>query len=174
MILRFIQAAGAVAVASLLTFTAGAVLMPEWRVSASEVSTATPEQIWVWYANAERTPNWDHLVSVRKINGPFTTGTGGSNRGSQGPAFPWTFTDVVTLRHYTEVTRLPLATLTGTHVLTPVPGGTQIDHALIVAGPLAWVYRLAFHQSFDNGIHAALRRLAAGAPSGPPPTHRLE
>jgi hypothetical protein len=164
----------AVALAGALTLTASAVLVPSWRVDASEVSPATPEQVWVWYSDAGRTPNWDHLVQTRVINGPFARGTKGSNRGSGGPAFPWTFTDVVTGRHYIEVTRLPLASLTATHVLTPIEGGTRIDHALIVAGPLAWLYRLAFYRSFESGIHSALHRLASGAADGPPPPHRID
>ncbi|WP_218082601.1 SRPBCC family protein [Anthocerotibacter panamensis] len=149
--------------------TVAASLVPSWQVDASEVSRATPQQIWRWYEDSERTPNWDHLVTSRKINGPFETGTTGSNQGASGPAFPWVFTDVATNQHYTEVTRLPLATLTATHVLTPTHSGTRIDHALIVAGPLAWVYRLTFKPSFESGIHAALHRLAVGAAMGPPP-----
>ena len=163
-----------IAIGSALTFAAGALLVPSWQVDASEVSHATPAQIWVWYSDAGRTPNWDHLVKIRAIKGPFATGTPGSNQGNGGPAFPWTFTDVVTDQHYTEVTRLPLATLTATHVLTPVVGGTRIDHALIVAGPLAWLYRLALGSSFQTGIHEALHRLATGAPHGPPPDHRID
>ncbi len=165
---------GAIAFGGASALIAGAVLTPSWRVDATEVSPATPEQIWVWYSDAERTPNWDHLVTVRAINGPFATGTAGSNQGTDGPAFPWTFTDVAPNRHYTEVTRLPLASLTATHVLTPVANGTRVDHALIVAGPLAWLYRIVFYASFEAGIHEALHRLAAGAAQGPPPSDRID
>lgn len=163
----------AIGLASTAALIAGAVLRPSWRVDASEVSPATPEQIWAWYSDAPRTPNWDHLVTARLIKGPFATGTTGSNQSGGGPAFPWTFTDVETNRRYTEVTRLPLASLTATHVLTPVANGTRIDHALIVSGPLAWGYRLLLGASFRTGIRAALHRLAAGAPHGPPPSHRI-
>lgn len=161
------------ALALLLITLVGAMLTPSWRVQASEISRASPRQIWAWYANSGRTPNWDHLVSVRTMAGPFATGTRGSNRGESGPAFAWIFTDVVTNDHYTEVTKLPLATLTATHVLTPVPNGTRIDHALIVAGPFAWLYRFLFYSSFEPGIHSALHRLASGADHGPPPANRM-
>lgn len=165
---------GALALTGALGLTIGAVLAPSWRVVASELSPATPEQIWVWYSDAERTPSWDHLVKARLISGPFATGTTGSNQGTGGPAFPWTFTDVLTDRHYTEVTRLPLASLTATHVLTPTANGTRIDHALIVVGPLAWLYRMVFYSSFKTGIQQAVHRLATGAAHGPPPTHRMD
>ncbi len=164
----------AIALAFALGLIAAAVAAPSWRVDANEVSPATPEHIWVWYSDAGRTPNWDHLVKTRLINGPFATGTKGSNQGTGGPAFPWTFTDVATGQHYTEVTSLPLASLTATHVLTPVANGTRIDHALIVARPLSWLYRLAFYRSFESGIHSALHRLATGASDGPPPSHRID
>lgn len=163
-----------IALVGALTLTVGAVSVPAWRVEASEVSPATPEQIWAWYADAARTPNWDHLVKIRAINGPFARGTAGSNQGTSGPVFPWTFTDVVTDQHYTEVTRLPLASLTATHVLTPVANGTRIDHALIIAGPLAWLYRIILRPSFETGIHEALHRLATGASRGPAPPHRID
>lgn len=167
-------AVGAIVLTGTLAMIAGAILVPSWRVDASEVSAATPGQIWIWYSDAGRTPNWDHLVKIRAINGPFATGTAGSNQGTGGPAFPWAFTDVATDRHYTEVTRLPLASLTATHVLTPVAIGTRIDHALIVAGPLAWVYRIGFHASFETGIHEALHRMAMGAAHGPPPSQPID
>lgn len=164
---------GAVALIAASGLAAAAVLFPSWRVDANEVSSATPAQIWAWYADSGRTPNWDHLVVRRMINGPFATGTNGSNQGTGGPTFPWTFTDVQTDNHYTEVTRLIGATLTATHVLTPVAKGTRIDHALIVAGPLAWLYRIALYSSFESGIHAALHRLATGAAKGAPPAHHM-
>lgn len=170
----FARVVGALVLAGALGLIVGSVITPSWRVDASELSDATPKQIWAWYADADRTPNWDHLVKVRLINGPFAAGTNGSNQGNGGPPFPWTFTEVVTENHYTEVTRLPLANLTATHVLTPVAGGTRIDHALIVAGPLAWVYRLAFYGSFKPGIQSAVHRLAVGAAHGPPPAHRID
>lgn len=81
-------AVSGVVFAGALALIAGAVLVPSWRVGASEVSPATPEQIWVWYSDTGRTPNWDHLVKIRAINGAFTTGTSGSNQGNGGPAFP--------------------------------------------------------------------------------------
>jgi hypothetical protein len=61
-----------------------------------------------------------------------------------------------------------------THVLTPVAKGTRIDHALIVAGPLAWLYRMVFYTSFETGIQEALHRQAAGAVDGPPANHRID
>jgi hypothetical protein len=171
---RILAGGGAIAIIGALGLMAGAVLAPSWRVEAREVSRATPEQIWLWYTDSRRTPYWDHLVTSRKIHGPFATGTTGSTQGNGGPAFPWVFTDVVTDNHYTEVTRLPLARLTATHVLTPVANGTRIDHALIVTGPLAWLYRLAFYRSFESGVQSALHRLATGAAQGPPPNQPLD
>lgn len=171
--MRYALMGGAIVLALVISLSATAILLPSWRVDASEVSRATPSQVWAWYADSERTPNWDHLVVLRRINGPFATGTSGSNKGASGPAFPWTFTDVRTDNHYTEVTRLLGATLTATHVLTPVAHGTQIDHALIMTGPLAWAYRIALYTSFKAGIHAALHRLATGAPTSGPPAHRI-
>lgn len=171
--MKLSAAIGISALLVLVGLAGAALIFPSWQVDASEVSAATPAQIWAWYADTERTPNWDHLVVRRVINGPFATGPNGSNQGTGGPAFPWTFTDVRTNDHYTEVTRLYGATLTATHVLTPVAKGTRIDHALIVAGPLAWAYRLALYSSFESGIHAAMHRLATGAAKGAPPAHRI-
>ena len=151
---------------------AGWALVPSWQVAATEVSPASPAQIWQWYADSDRTPNWDYLVEVRTVNGPFASGTEGANKAVGGPAFRWVYTAVRTDHGYTEVTSLPLAKLTATHELTEVPGGTQIAHVLRVAGPLAWLYYLVLHAQFEQGIHAAMHRLAAGAAMGPPPASR--
>ena len=77
---RLVWIVVAIAVAFALALIAAALDAPSWRVDAMEVSPATPQQIWVWYSDAPRTANWDHLVKVRVINGPFATGTKGSNK----------------------------------------------------------------------------------------------
>lgn len=150
----------------------GWVTMPTWQVVASEVSPASPSQIWRWYDDSSRTPNWDYLVERRTVSGPFQTGTHGANKAVGGPSFPWVYTDVRTDHGYTEVTDLPLATLTATHELSVTQNGTRIDHALVVAGPLAWLFRFALYNQFEQGIHAAMHRLATGAALGPPPATR--
>lgn len=151
-------------------FLLGALTVPTWSISDSVVSRATPGQIWAWYADAKDWPNWDHLVERVDARGPFADGTA-TRTVANGMAMDSMLRDVVPNVRYTEVIRMPLATMTATHELRPVPGGTRADHALVISGPGAWIYELTQRSALERGMDAAIRRLALHAPSGLPTTY---
>ena len=144
----------------------GALAVPRWQVAATAVAAATPEEIWEWYADSAKTTHWDPMIKERIFTGPFAQGAAGTIQSVDGPAMPWRLTEVEQHRSFTDVTMLPLATLTGIHVLTPVEGGTRIEHALIIAGPLAWLYQQLFADTFAIGVNDAVDRLVASVGSG--------
>lgn len=82
----------------------------------------------------------------------------------------WTLTQVAVNKSYTETSRLPLATLETTHVVSAQQNITHITHGITVHGPDAWVYRFLFRKQIDVGMRQAINDLAAGAPNGLPHT----
>lgn len=161
---------------SLLLFTAvlaavgvvGYVIIPSWTVTASAVSSGSPQQIWAWYTDPADVPQWDHLVKQVIAHGPFKVNTQGENIPYSGPVMHWTLTEVSVNKSYTETSRLPLATLEATHVVSVQDSVTHITHGITVHGPAAWLYRLLFRKQIDDGMHQAITDLAAGAASGLP------
>lgn len=141
--------------------------IPAWSITASSVSRATPQQIWSWYADTRDWPNWDHLVNRVESKGPFVTGTVGISQ-SSGLTSSSKLADVRENISYTEILRLPLATLTATHELLPTPQGTRIKHGIRVAGPAAWVLYLVKREQLQQGMNEAMHRLATHAADGLP------
>lgn len=146
----------------------GYLIVPSWTVTASTVSSASPQQIWAWYTDTPDVPQWDHLVKQVIAHGPFEANTQGENIPYSGPVMHWTLTQVAVNKSYTETSRLPLATLEATHVVSVQDNVTHITHGITVHGPTAWVYRFLFRKQIDDGMRQAIKDLAAGAPNGLP------
>lgn len=143
-----------------------------WSFEHTESTTATPEQLWAYYADPASAPSWDHLVAEIQINGPFATGTTGTNRPSRGPRVTFTLTEVTPYSSYTEVNTLPLAKLTWTHRILRTPVGSTFTHGVIFSGPFSSFYAFFLAKNYAQGIPRAMRTLARSAELGPPPPYR--
>lgn len=163
---RLVLAVAVVAVLVAVEIT-GWMVLPSWTISASEISSATPHQIWLWYASPRDWPNWDHLVDQVQSNGPFIDGTEGISE-SGGMSMTSILTEVREDRGYTEILQMPLASLTATHELRPEATGTRIDHAMTVDGPGAWLIYVMKRKALQTGMNDALHRLASRAGDGLP------
>ncbi len=146
----------------------GYAVVPEWSVTAAEVTEATPEQVWAWYVDTPDVPKWDHLVKQVVTHGAFQVGTTGENIPVSGPPMSWILTEMQQDRSYTEVSKLPFATLEANHLLKPQGSSTRIEHGITVRGPAAWIYRILFRTKISNGMMDAMHALATGAPRGLP------
>lgn len=151
-------------------FVIGALVAPSWSISSSADSRATPQQIWAWYADPTDWPNWDHLVDRVEAREPFADGSSAKTM-ANGLTLTSTLRDVVPNTRYTEVLRMPLATMTATHELRRTGSGTRIEHALIITGPGAWIYELTQRRALQSGMNAAIGRLAIHAADGLPRTY---
>lgn len=149
----------------------GWLILPSWSIVASAVSPASQQQVWDWYVDTQDWPHWDHLVDAVESTGPFRSGTTGVSR-SGGLNMKSELADVRGPDAYTEVLRMPLATLTATHALTPTQEGTRIEHGMTVDGPAAWILFILKRGELQAGMNDAIRRLAMHAADGLP-TRRL-
>ena len=143
-----------------------------WSFEHTESTTATPEQIWAYYTDPASAPSWDPLVAHIKIDGPFTTGTTGTNTSAQGQKVKFTISEVTPFSSYTEINSLPLARLTWTHRIIPTPTGCTFTHGVIISGPLSTLYAFLLAKNFSQGMPIASRALARRAEQGPPSSHK--
>lgn len=134
-----------------------------WSFEHTESTAATPEQIWAYYADPESAPSWDPLVAKIEINGPFATGTTGTNTSTTGQRVKFILSEVTPYSSYTEVNPLPLAQLSWTHRITPTSTGCTFTHGVILSGPLSGLYALLLGRSFKQGMPVASRNLARRA-----------
>lgn len=131
-----------------------------WSFEHTQNTTASPEQIWAYYAATDLAPTWDPVIKRIEVHGPFVQGTKGHNHPVGGGRFPFEYTEVTPLRSYTEVTKAPFARLAFTHTITSTPEGSAFTHGVQITGTLAWLYTLLQRKSYQNGLPKASQNLA--------------
>ncbi|MER7556382.1 hypothetical protein ABTZ46_05540 [Nocardioides sp. NPDC126508] len=128
--------------------------MGTWVHEHTEITTATPAQVWSRWAVA---PTWavdDPSVEWALFDGEPANGTTGKMKSPGSPAQKFTFTCVEPLHRFDFEFTLPLGTLAITHLVEERgKDNYAVTHGVRVAGPL-------------SGIYTALvgRRIAAGFP----------
>jgi ligand-binding SRPBCC domain-containing protein len=126
----------------------------------TEFTTATAEQIWPYYADPTRWPEWDHALAKASLDGPLVVGTSGRIHPVKGPRVSFTMTEVTAHRSFSDVTRFPFARITFTHVIAPTDSGCQLTHRFQVTGPLAPVFGVLIGRAIAAELPTAMRTLA--------------
>ena len=137
-----------------------------WAFEHTETTDATPAQLWRWYCEPQTWPQWDHDTTEVTVDGPFAVGTTGTITPRSGPRAAFTFTEVTAEVSFTDTTRLPLATMTFTHVIGPGPDGrTSLTHGVTIRGLLAPLFGRVIGTGIARGLPGSMQRLArlAGA-----------
>jgi hypothetical protein len=143
-------------------------IRPSWSYSVTRMSNATPAQIWAWYADTNDVPKWDPLIKGVVLHGDFSAGSWGEYIPAAGPTLPLTLTTVSPSQYYTQVTKLPMASVESTHILTAIGNQTRIEHGITMSGPMAWAYELFLKNKIEGGMNQAIDNLAANANRGLP------
>jgi ligand-binding SRPBCC domain-containing protein len=97
-----------------------------WSFEHQETTTASREAVWNLWKDVSGWPTWDEGIASVTIDRQFAEGAKGKLKPSGGPAFPFEVTEVEEGRRFTDVTRLPLATLTFVHELREHNGSVVI------------------------------------------------
>ena len=107
-----------------------------WTISATAVTSASPEQVWAIYLDVANWPRWDKGLAFYQPDGPFATGTAGILQPEGGPELPFSLTLVEPGRLFVDNTPIgPATAIIGRHELTLVDTGTQITHTVVIDGP---------------------------------------
>jgi hypothetical protein len=145
-----------------------------WSAEASAVTPAGPESVWALYEQVSGWKEWDHEVESSRLDGPFQVGSAGVLKPRGGPASKFRLTGVTPGRGFSDVTRLPLATLAFEHTLTPESSGTRIHHRVTIRGPLAFLFSRVIGRKIAAGLPSAVAALARAAASAAPARARAE
>jgi uncharacterized protein YndB with AHSA1/START domain len=107
-----------------------------WTISATAVTSASPEHVWAIYRDVANWPRWDKGLERYQPDGPFATGTPGILQPTDGPELPFSLIQVEPGRLFVDNTPIgPETAIIGRHVLTPLATGTQITHTVEIEGP---------------------------------------
>jgi hypothetical protein len=131
-----------------------------WTVEHTETTSASPAQLWARYAEPATWPEWDHETAAVTVQGRVAVGTRGTLKPVKGPATPFTFTEVTPEVGFTDVSRLPLARLTFTHLIVPTPTGSRFTHRVTINGPLSPLFARVIGRTIAAGLPTAMRQLA--------------
>lgn len=134
-----------------------------WSRNHSQLTTATPAQLWERWTDIRSWQLDDPGVDWAQIDGPPAVGIKGVVKNHGSPAQKIEFTRVEHERAMDFVIRLPLATLTITHDMEPVAEGTRTTHGVVIDGPLHRLYALAIGGTLARGLPAVVRNVTAGA-----------
>lgn len=132
-----------------------------WTFSHTEQTTATPEQLWEYYASPSDWTLWDHGLTSVEFDGPMRAGAVGRLKPHGGPATKFTVTEVTPMRSFTDTTRLPGARLDFSHTLEPFTRGTRVTHGLTITGPMTFFFRRVIGTPSARDLPQAIRRLVA-------------
>lgn len=127
---------------------------------------ASPQDVFALYKDVPAWPTWDPDVRSSSINGTFSSGATGKLKPSSGPEARITFTEVVTDRSFTVVSRLPLCVMRFEHELSPKAEGTIATHRVSFFGLLSPFFSRVIGNQIRKGLPqtmAGLKRAAEQA-----------
>ncbi len=137
-----------------------------WTFEHTMTTTASPAELWARYAEPAMWPQWDQDLASVRMDAAMAVGARGTLKPKKGPATPFTFTDVTPNVGFTDVSRLPLAQLTFTHLIEPVPSGSRFTHGVTITGPLSRFFGRLIGRKLAAGVPEAMRTLAHLAENG--------
>ncbi len=139
--------------------------MSTWEQQRSAMCSATRDQIWAVWSDAEHWSEWNSGVRSASLDGPFAAGTKGRLRPASGPTGSIEIVELEPNVRWVTVTRLPGARFLLEHRLDDGPDDqVQVTYRAQLGGRLAPIYvrlqKAALIAAVD-GVHELLARVAA-------------
>jgi len=111
-----------------------------WTTEHTIVTDASKESVWNIWADVNNWPMWDKGLEWRRLDGDFKTGTSYALKPVGGSEVQSIITDCVSMKRFTDVTKLSLAKMEFIHELTEAQDGLHVTHRLTISGPLSFFF----------------------------------
>ncbi|MHB8189352.1 MAG: SRPBCC family protein [Ferrimicrobium sp.] len=129
-------------------------------ISAQAMSSASPQTFFDRWADMATWPEWNSDIEWARLEGTFAEGSLGVIKPKKGPKTKFVIQQLDLGRAYVDVSRLPGARLTFSHLVSDrVEGGCTIDVAITLDGPLARIWNLILAKGFRATTQVDLDRL---------------
>ncbi|SFB55792.1 Polyketide cyclase / dehydrase and lipid transport [Cohnella sp. OV330] len=134
-----------------------------WTFEHSLVTQAKKEAIWALYGDMRTWTAWDAGIEGAELHGPFQAGSTGWLQPEGQERLAFELMEVVPLRTFSDLTRLPEAgiEIRFEHTLETVNEGTRITHRVTIDGPNAGELGPAIGADMAEGIPQTVASLAA-------------
>jgi len=140
--------------------------MFSWHYTETVETKATAEAIWKLWSTPSTWHTWDSEVKSASINGAFVQGTKGVMQPTSGPKVSFTLTQVAINEDFTNLAKLPLATLDFSHFYSPKSAdaaAAQITHRITIRGLLAPLFGFLIGRGVKKHLRSAMLKLAEQA-----------
>lgn len=139
-------------------------------VRATGASMAPPAAFFACWADMVSWPEWNTDTEWVRLDGPFRQGATGRLKPKGAPAVRFTVSRLVPDREFVDVSALPGARLTFSHLLgRTTDGRTTIQVDVTITGPLRWLWsRLmgeGLRRSAQPDVDGLIARAEQDAPS---------
>lgn len=134
----------------------------------SATTRAVPAEVWAWYADVTRWPQYEGGIRSVRLHGPFASGTRGRVVLANGASAGLRLKDVHEDSGFTDVQRLRGVTVTTEHRLDVVGGATRITHTVTVGGVFGRLFPRLTLVPVRAALPATVARLASLADDDAP------
>jgi hypothetical protein len=137
--------------------------MSAWIREHTQITTATPAQLWARWTDAAAWAEDDPGVEWARFDGEPALGSTGRVKNHGTPAQRFTFTAWEPEHRMDCTIRLPLAALTITHTMKQTSRGLAATHGIRLSGPLHGLYGMLIGKQLAAGLPEVVGLVLAGA-----------
>lgn len=131
-----------------------------WSKSYSKkVKGITADQIWKVWVDINQWNTWMDDIEYAKMEGEFKVGNTYLLKPQGGPEVKIEILRVEKNINFTDLTRFPLATMTGSHDFIWHGDELEIKTTMTVQGPLSFVWRKIVGEGVANGMEVQTEQL---------------
>ena len=120
-----------------------------YSITTKEV---TKEQIWKLLADVNHWHTWDQGIEYAKMDGPFEKGNHFLLRPKGGPNVKLEIKECIPYRNFTDLTKFPLAQMTGEHLIDETADGLRLTTTMTVTGILSFLWVRLVAKNIVKGL----------------------
>ncbi len=112
----------------------------------------TKEQMWKLFADVNNWHKWDTGIEYAKMEGKFEKGNSFILKPKGGPKVNITLIETQPTSKFVDLTKFPLAKMTGCHTFEETKDGLKITTTMTVTGPLGFLWRKLVAQNIVDAL----------------------
>lgn len=130
-----------------------------WEKSYTTITKrVTAAQMWRLFADVDHWHEWDEGIDYAKLVGEFSKGSHFFMKIKKGPKVKIELIETEKNRSFTDLTRFPLARMTGEHRFEETKDGLKITTTMRVTGLLGFLWRKLVAQGIVDGLPSETAR----------------
>ncbi len=134
-----------------------------WKFEHTELTKASPQEIWKRWSKVELWAEQDKDVQWARLEGPFAVGSKILLKPKGSPKTSTYLTEVTVNKSFTSESKIPLGILRFEHEMGKEKnkrGQIEFTHRVTITGPLTFFFRKLFGNNMAKGLPEMMQKLA--------------